>query len=472
MYPKNKKIIILTIALLSVMLFCGAAIASPSVMLDGQQLSFTDAEPTIEDGRTLVPLRAIFEAMGATVTWDAESRTALAQKGNTTVVLPIGSTEPIINGTAKVLDVPAKIVDGRTLAPLRFVGEAFGGNVRWEGSTQTIYITSSEVQLSSTEKIFVHYIDVGQADSIYIDLPNNNDILIDAGNRADGSLVVNYLKKQDVDDIELLIATHPHEDHIGGLPDVFDAFVVEQTIDSGHLTDSQISGTFKDKATDEGNYTADNYQQFTYGDIILDILTGNQEWDDCNNYSVVCRLDTGDIEFLFTGDAEAPVENILTGKLDAEILKVGHHGSSSSSSPAFLNKVNPEVAIICCGTGNSYGHPHQETLNKLQNIGAEIYRTDLNGNIVVSTDGSTYSVSTQKEAVSPIIRPAGTPPALPVSSQGEYVGSKKSNKYHKPDCRYAEKIEWANQIWFSSKEEAEAAGYEACKVCKPRQIKL
>jgi len=416
-----RKILIVLCTLLMCMVFTIPAIAAPTVILDGQQLSF-DVPPTIENGRTLVPLRAIFEAMGATVTWDGETRTAIGVKDNTTVRLPIGSVEPTINDTIHKLDVPGKIVNGRTLAPLRFIGEAFGGTVGWDGTTQTITITSGSGTVA--EQIKVHYIDVGQADSIYIDLPKNNDILIDAGNRADGPLVVNYLNAQGVDDIELLIATHPHEDHIGGIPDVLDAFVVEQIIDSGYSINSQISNTFSTKATVEGNYISDNYQHFTFGNVTFDILTGNETWgDNANNYSVVSRLDTGDIEFLFMGDAETPVENILTGNLEAEILKVGHHGgSTSSSSTAFLNKVDPEVAVICCGVNNKYGHPHQETLAKLENIKADIYRTDLNGNIIVSTDGTTYTVtcSTQVPAEpSPIQQPAGTPPEMITDPSGD-----------------------------------------------------
>lgn len=144
------------------------------------------------------------------------------------------------------------------------------------------------------------------------------------------------------------------------------------------------------------------------------------------------------------GDTETPVENILTGIL---ILKVGHHGSTSSSSQAFLNKVDPEVAIISVGTGNTYGHPAQETLMKLESMGVNVCRTDLNGNIVVSTDGNSYTVSVNGVITLefgtelPIIKPAGTPPPLPVTSQGEYVGSINSNKYHYPDCRYANQIE-------------------------------
>jgi len=187
---RDKRFLIVAVMLLMVFALSGTALAAPTVHLDNQQLTFTDTQPIIEDGRTLVPLRAIFEAMGAKVEWNQDTQTAKAVKGSATVVLPIGSTSPTVNGQIQQLDVPAKIINGRTLAPLRFVGEAFGGNVRWEATTETIYITSPEkkLQLSSTQKVFVHFIDVGQADSIYIKLPNNNDILIDGGNIADRRL--------------------------------------------------------------------------------------------------------------------------------------------------------------------------------------------------------------------------------------------------------------------------------------------
>ncbi|KUG05283.1 hypothetical protein ASZ90_017356 [hydrocarbon metagenome] len=416
-----RKTLIVLFTLLICVAFAAPAIAAPTVNLNGQQLSF-DVPPTIENGRTLVPLRAIFEAMGATVTWDQNTRTATAVKDGTTVVLKIGSTTPTINGQVKQLDVPAKIVNGRTLAPLRFIGEAFGGTVEWNQASQLISITA--VPTSGTpppSDIYVHFIDVGQADAIYIELPDNNDILIDAGNRADGPLVVNYLKTQGVDDIELLIATHPHEDHIGGLPDVLDAFVVESILDSGYAATTNIYKEYSSKAQAEGcTWVSDNCQTYSWGAITLQILTGNQTWgSNTNDYSVVCRLDTGDIEFMFTGDAETAVEDILTGTLEAEILKVGHHGSTSSSSLAFLNKVDPEVAVISVGEGNTYGHPHEETLGNLENIGASIYRTDLNGTIVVRTNGSTYTVSTDTNpqvpvTVSPIPiqNPAGNAPKL------------------------------------------------------------
>ena len=466
-----RKHIILSFMIVFCFIFTIPVMAAPTVELDGQQLIFTDTQPIIEDGRTLVPLRSIFEAMGASVTWEQDTQTATAVKGNITVILPIGSTDPTVNGQVKKLDVPAKIINGRTLAPLRFVGEAFGGTVGWDQASQTITIFSAPPSGTPPPStlVKVHFIDVGQADSIYIQLPDNNDILIDAGNKSDGSTVVNYLKSQNVDDIELLIATHPHEDHIGGLPDVFNAFQIEKVVDSGKSATSKIYGTYEAAVKSEGcYYEQDNYQSYTLGNTVLKIYTGSETWADVNDYSVICRLDTGDIEFLFMGDAEVPVEAALKGDISAEILKVGHHGSKSSTGSEFLSRVNPEVAVISVGTGNTYGHPSAETLSELQSADIKVYRTDLNGNIIVTTDGKTYTVTTQKNTsnqTTPIVQAAGTPPPLPATLQGEYIGSKKSDKYHLPECRYAKKIEWANEIWFKTKKEAEAAGYKPCGVC-------
>ncbi len=457
----------LTILLLSLsLLFCfaGIAYATPQVILDGQALSF-DVPPVIESGRTLVPLRAIFEALGSNIQWDGDTQTVTATKGSTEIELVIGG-KALKNGQPVTLDVPAKIIEGRTVVPLRFVSEALGCQVSWDGATQTITISSS----SNAGTVKVHFIDVGQADSIYISLPNHNDILIDAGNTSDGSTVVNYLKNHGMDDtLELVIATHPHEDHIGGLPAVYSAFKVEDTIDCGMYADTAAYKNYSDGAHNKGDYwEVDNNQTFTYGNVKLQILTGATVWDNANDYSVVSRLDTGDIEFLFMGDAGFPAEAALTGELDAEILKVGHHGSGTSTSAALLSRVKPEAAVISVGAGNTYGHPTAETLQRLTDAGATIYRTDLNGDIIVTTDGKTYSVeadvdrSSQTDTISLPTTPAATP-----VNNGAYVGSINSNKYHYPSCRYAQSIKPENQIWFKDAAGAKAAGYVPCEVCKP-----
>lgn len=463
-----KKFTTIVFSLLLSFIVATAAYAAPQVILDGQNLSF-DVPPIIENGSTLVPLRVIFEALGADVQWDGNTQTVTATKSGTEIRLIIGGAA-YKNGQEVQLSVPAKIIEGRTMVPLRFVSEAFGCQVSWDGTTETITITS----ISGAGIIKVHFIDVGQADAIYISLPDHNDILIDAGNTSDGSEVVNYLKNNGMDsDIELLIATHPDADHIGGLPAIYDAFEVKETIESGMAKDTNVYRNFSAAAQNIGDsWDSDNYQTFTFGSAKLQILTGPGSWDNANNYSVVSLLDTGNIEFLFMGDAGFSAESALSGELDAEILKVGHHGSRTSTSAAFFSKVSPEVAVISVGTGNTYGHPTLETLQRLQNAGATIYRTDLNGNIVITTDGKTYTTAidkittagTQANNYQTQVAPAQTP-----ASTGAYVGSIKSNKYHYPGCQYAKSILPQNQIWFEDEAEAQAAGYVPCKICAPPQ---
>ena len=245
--------------------------------------------------------------------------------------------------------------------------------------------------------IEVHFIDVGQGDSIYIKTPSQ-DILIDAGERGD--TVVDYLKELKVDELELVIGTHPHSDHIGGLINVFEQIPVKEVIDPGVV---HTSKTFEDYLIliDEKNIIftegrAGMKRTFDDGTVLEILSPLSPSENNLNEASIVSKLTFGEISFLFTGDAETGSEaEMLEGRynLKSTILKAGHHGSSTSTSEDFLDAVNPEAVIIMCGTDNSYGHPHVETLEKLEEANIDIYRTDLLGTIIVETDGKSYEIT-------------------------------------------------------------------------------
>lgn len=245
----------------------------------------------------------------------------------------------------------------------------------------------------------VHFIDVGQGDSIYIKTPTQN-ILIDGGNRGDTAL--NYLRYQGVSSLDLVIGTHPHADHIGGLINVMQAIPTKEVIDPAVVNETLTFEDYlrlidqKDIKFTEGR--AGITRDLCNGIIMNIIHPNNPLSSDPNNASIVAKLTFGEISFLFTGDAEREAEReMLHGShdLNATVLKVGHHGSRTSTTQAFLDAVAPQAAVIMCGRNNQYGHPHDETLQSLLGSNVDIYRTDLQGSIVIVTDGIEYTVNKQ-----------------------------------------------------------------------------
>lgn len=259
-------------------------------------------------------------------------------------------------------------------------------------------INKGEDTVNGTLK--VHFIDVGQGDSILITQDGKN-MLIDAGNNPDGPLVVNYLKKQGITKLDYLIGTHPHEDHLGGIDIVIKAF----SIDKVYLPKTTANtATFKDVITAITNKslkitTPVVGSTFNVGEATATILApNNAKYEDANNYSIVLKLKFGNTNFIFMGDAENISEGeILAKQLDikADVIKIGHHGSSSSTSQKFLDKVSPKYAVISVGKNNDYGHPHQSTMDKLKTKGIIVYRTDENGSIVATSDGQTITFNSK-----------------------------------------------------------------------------
>ena len=262
--------------------------------------------------------------------------------------------------------------------------------------------TSGRSHLAENEgKLFVYFLDVGQGDSALF-FYEGKTILIDAGEYEMGDRVVDELLSHGVTKIDLLVATHPHSDHIGGMQKVIAAFPVGKVLDTGLPHPSPSYEHFLE--TIEQKHIP--YQVAEQGQTIdidpsLRVLVlsppKDQSDDDLNANSVVLRISYGVIDFLMTGDLGKEGEDALirTGyPLDAEILKVGHHGSSSSTSPAFLARVRPETAVISVGEDNPYGHPHTETMDLLEKSGVMVYRTDRDGTILVRSDGMSYRVKT------------------------------------------------------------------------------
>jgi len=251
--------------------------------------------------------------------------------------------------------------------------------------------------LTATPAFTVHFIDVGQGDAILID-KGDTDILVDGGPTS--ANVLAYLQGQGVDDIDLLVATHPHADHIGGLPDVLAQYPVGEIWVNGDTATSQIYQKFAAAVVTEGATVREPTRGYTTQMDGLGIAVLNptsQLTGDPNEDSVVFRLTCGEVSVMLVGDATSDSEASMLAAglpLDSDVLKVGHHGSSTSTSAAFLAAVTPKDAVISVGAGNTYGHPAQETLDRLATAGATVYRTDLNGTVVLTSDCDTYSITT------------------------------------------------------------------------------
>ncbi len=248
------------------------------------------------------------------------------------------------------------------------------------------------------EAVF-HFIDVGQADAALICTSDGN-VLIDAGMQASEADLKAYLKAQGIETIDYAVFTHPHEDHIGGADMVMKNFDVKNVILPDKTATTKTYTNMMEAIEESGAkvITAKPDATYSVGDLKLTVLAPIKGgYSDLNNYSVVVRVDFGGASAMFTGDAEGVSEEEmlsrygLSGKLDCDLLKVGHHGSKSSTTQAFLDQVSPSVAVISCGKGNDYGHPETEILNRLDKKKITYYRTDLEGSIVFSTDGEAWT---------------------------------------------------------------------------------
>lgn len=258
-----------------------------------------------------------------------------------------------------------------------------------------IIIISLLIPSGKNNYLSIHTIDVGQGDSILIQTPSSKNILIDGGDDNSHHIISSYLKKQNVENIDYIIATHFDSDHIGGLDNIIDKFNVSNIYAPNYESDTVSYQNLINSCLNKNL----NLQCLSSGDFIniedninLAVLAPSYIQEENNLNSIVFRLDYKNKSFLFTGDAEANNElNIINSYElnDIDFLKVGHHGSSSSTTSEFVEEVSPDVAVISCGYKNQYGHPHKSTLDTLEKNNVLTYRTDILGNIVFYSDGDT-----------------------------------------------------------------------------------
>lgn len=357
---------------------------------------------------------------------------------------------------------------------------------------------SAEIPADSS--FAVHFIDVGQADAALV-LCDGKSMLIDGGNSADSSLIYSYLKNHNVSHLDYIVATHAHEDHVGGLSGALNYATVGTAFCSVTEYDSKTFNDFV-KYLDKQNVSItvpSAGDSFKLGSANVQILAPITHSDDPNNMSIVLRVVYGGTSFLFTGDAEREEEqDILNAgfNLDSTVLKVGHHGSDTSTTYPFLREIMPEYGVISVGEGNSYGHPTEDTLSRLRDADVKVFRTDMQGTIICTSDGNTvsFNVGRNKDAntlelestPTPEPTPEPTPTVAPVPESTskpspdteptpepkpvgqDYVLNTNSHKFHYPSCGSAKKTADHNKAYFTgTRDELIARGYSPCGNCHP-----
>ncbi len=338
-------------------------------------------------------------------------------------------------------------------------------------TTATSQTTTPPPQINGN--MVVHFIDVDQGDSIFIELPNNETMLIDAGEIGQGDLVSTYIFSQGYDTIDYVVATHPHSDHIGGMPEVLDTFNIGSFYMTEAISTSSIFEQTLDKVAESG---ADTHYVMA-GDVIIDsngllcevVAPKVIDNDEMNNNSIVLKLTYGDNKFLFTGDAEKHEEDGIWTNIKCDVLKVGHHGSDSSSTSNFLKKVEPKYAVISCGLGNSYGHPTDEVLKRLDDRNIDVFRTDLQGTIVFISDGKNITIDKSPIECYSVV--TTTTSSTIVQEQQDdaitYVLNTNTKKIHYESCSSVNQMKDKNKAYTDNYDGAIAQGYNPCGKCNP-----
>ena len=361
-------------------------------------------------------------------------------------------------------------------------------SIEKESASPTIIASETETPKNdidySEHSFAIHYIDVGQGDAALV-VCDDKTMLIDGGKPSASSIIYTYLKNLNIDYLDCIVASHADDDHIGGLSAPLAKMNVGNVIAPETEADTRSYNSLKTKTEEQGL----TIQHPKPGDS-MDLGSSKIEFygpiteseSDRNNGSIVMKIIYGDTSFLFTGDAEREEEQEILNAgydLSTTVLKVGHHGSKNSTTYPFLREIMPQYAVISVGD-NSYGHPTEDTLSRLRDADVKVYRTDMQGDIIATSDGKTVTITTKKNA------DAETNPTVAEESNAyyqteeqntdtdktekvcEYIGNRNTKKFHYPECSSVGQMKEKNKVYLNcTRDEAIADGYESCKRCNP-----
>jgi len=313
----------------------------------------------------------------------------------------------------------------------------------------------------------VYYIDVGQSDAALV-VCDGAAMLIDGGNPSDSSLIYSFLRNHGITHLDYIVASHAHADHVGGLSGALNFATVGVALSPVTEYDTRAFESFVRYLSEQDvSITVPNHgDTFMLGSALVQIFGPINQSDNPNNMSIVLKITYGGTSFLFTGDAERALEQDILDvgyDISATVLKVGHHGSDTSTTYPFLREIMPTYAVISCGRNNQYGHPDDNLLSRLRDADVTVYRTDMQGTITCVSDGVTVSISTERNS------DAQTNPtehaAEQSSDDGNYIGNNRSMRFHRPSCATLPAEQ--NRVVLATREDAVNGGYDPCGNCRP-----